>query len=87
VINIQELKNIKIAVLVLFDTKKGKTIQDAFGYTEILKKDYKVDQNLICRVEINSKESLDMTTWSMYARPIFHFSYNLKPSDPVFLVS
>ena len=54
-INSQEIKNLKIAVIVIFDVSKGKTIQEAFNYTDILKKEFKIDQNLICRLEIRGK--------------------------------
>lgn len=38
------------------------------------------------RLAINSEDISDLTVWSRFVRPVLHFKYDIKGSDPIRII-
>ena len=85
-LNPNQLKSIKPLVIVLFNSSEGSKSEDAFSYTDTLKNIYGVPKDWIHRLDVNGEELHDSVEWSRFNRPLFHFNYQLKTSDPVRII-
>lgn len=85
-INPQRSKGLPVLVILFYNTESKVTYEDSQKAFDDLRYAYKLQQDLVCTVELNGKEVQDMTQWSNYARPIFNIQYKLHPSDPICLI-
>ena len=75
-------------ILILINKKENHTIEDALKYTDILRKDYKVNSNLIVRLEINSSDVGEMHSfWLPCIRHSYEYKTQLKSGEKVYIFS
>ena len=67
----------------MFNSSQGAKLQDALDYNGVIKNFYGISKDLIYRLDVNGEELHDSVEWSRFNRPLLHFNYQLKTSDPV----
>ena len=71
----------------MFDVSQGAKIEEGLQYTNSLKKEFGISSSLIYRLQINGEDLHDSIEWSRFNRPLLHFNYQLKASDPLRIVA
>lgn len=83
-------QNLKLEpfVIILIDKDSEATIEEALKYTEYLRKDCKINGNLISRIDVNLPESGDMHSfWLPCVRTSYEYKQVLKPGHKIYLLS
>ena len=85
-LNPTRIRNMPLLVILLFDSGKGTTQQTAQACYDRLRKEFNLDVNLLCKIELNSAHSKPSTQWSKYPRPLIHQEYRLEESMEIQLI-
>lgn len=86
-LNPDQIKNLKTMVIIMFDSSQGARIEEALQYTTVLKNHFGISSALIYRMKINGEDAADSIEWSRFNRPLMHFKYQLKTSDPIRIIA
>lgn len=55
-------------------------------YSTYLKNNSTIHTSLMYRLAINGEDTCDLAVWSRFVRPVLHFRYDIKGSDPIRII-